>query len=128
MLISITEIKKRERDYLCKALKSKLLLGISSNTYQAKVFRVKRTERERVGSRGASNLELEGDPGHGKLMVIGKNPFPTFSPARNGHQRIRRVHNEVMLCGCKKSIENSAKVMGLNAHEVPTMGVYGGKL
>jgi hypothetical protein len=59
-------------------------------------------------------MELEGDPGLGKLMVIGKNPFPTFSPARNGHQRIRRVHNEAMLCGCKKSIENSEKVMDLN--------------
>jgi ATP phosphoribosyltransferase regulatory subunit HisZ len=57
MLISITEIKKRERDYLCKALKSKLLLGISSNTYQAKVFRVKRTERERE-SREQGGIEL----------------------------------------------------------------------
>jgi hypothetical protein len=43
---------------------------------------VKRTEREgggeRVKGRGgeALNLELEGDPGLGKLMMMGKSPFP----------------------------------------------------
>jgi hypothetical protein len=46
MLISTTEIKERERHYFCKALKRKLLLGISSNNYQVEIFRVKRRERE----------------------------------------------------------------------------------
>jgi hypothetical protein len=48
MLISTTEIKERERHYFCKALKRKLLLGISSNNYQVEIFRVKRRERERA--------------------------------------------------------------------------------
>jgi hypothetical protein len=83
MLISIIEIKKRKTLLIisfCKSLKRNLLLDILSNTYQAEIFRVKKkhthTHIERVGGGEASKLELEGNPRLGKLMAMGKNPFP----------------------------------------------------
>jgi hypothetical protein len=44
--LALEQIKK-DRQHLRKAFKSKLLLVISSNTYQAEFFRVKREHRER---------------------------------------------------------------------------------
>jgi hypothetical protein len=74
-------------------------------------------------------MELEGDLRLGKVMAMGENPFIRCLPAKNGHQRIRRMRNNVMLLWLQEIERKLSRGdrSELDSHEVPTMAVYGGK-
>jgi hypothetical protein len=71
-----------------------------------------------------------GNPRLGKVMAMGGNPFLGCLPAKNGHQWIRRMHNDVMLLWLQE-IERKLSIgdrFELDSHEVPSMALYGEKL
>jgi hypothetical protein len=72
-------------------------------------------------------MELEGDLRLGKAMAMGENPFPGCLPVNNGHQRIRRMPNDVVLLWLQeiKRKPSRGDRFDLDSHEVLTMTVYG---
>jgi hypothetical protein len=76
---------------------------------------------------GAWNMKLEGDPRLGKVMAMGENPFPGCLPAKNGHQWIRWMCNNVMLPWLQEIERKLSRgdKFELDSHEVSTMVVHG---